>query len=105
MSLNVLLKRADRIVAWILSALFFLMMVSGYMITRGFVSVHYGSILHTQLDLPIMALFSFHFSANLKFALMRLRIKDSPALNFLCLTAGLAPFLFVVYLDLWPLLG
>ncbi|HID17186.1 TPA: hypothetical protein EYP26_02710 [Candidatus Bathyarchaeota archaeon] len=101
MRLNALLNRLDRIVAWTLLALFFLMMVSGYMITRGFVSVHYGSILHTQLDLPIMALFSAHFSVRLKFALMRLRVKDSLALNIFCLTVGLASFLFVVYLDLW----
>ena len=42
MKLNILLKRIDRVVVWFLLILFLVFMISGYMITRGFIDRYYG---------------------------------------------------------------
>jgi len=103
LKVNIFLKKIDRIVAWILAILFLAMMISGYMSIKGFhrdrlsLSV-LGTLIHTQLDLPIMLLFSIHFGINLKFTLMRYGFKDSFSLNLTCLIVAL--FLFIFYLDL-----
>jgi hypothetical protein len=103
--LNVILKKLDRIVAWILAPVFLAMMISGYISVKGFPgSKDYLNVfaykLHTQLDLPLMLLFSIHFAINLKFTLMRYSFKDSLSLNLFCLFIALILFLFIVYLDL-----
>jgi hypothetical protein len=103
--LNIILKKLDRIVAWVLALVFLAMMISGYISVKGFPgSKDYLNVfaykLHTQLDLPLMLLFSIHFAINLKFALMRYGFKDSFALNLFCLCIALILFLFIVYLDL-----
>jgi len=103
--LNVILKKLDRIVAWILALVFLAMMISGYISVKGFPrGKHYLNVfaykLHIQLGLPLMLLFSIHFAINLKFALMRYGFKDSFALNLFCSSIALMLFLFIVYLDL-----
>ncbi|MBS7656083.1 hypothetical protein KEJ50_06270 [Candidatus Bathyarchaeota archaeon] len=107
MKLNIFLKKLDRVVAWVLAALFLAMMISGYMNVKGFHRgrgrgnlIVLGVLLHTQLDLPIMLLFSIHFAINLKFALMRYGFKDSFGLNLFCLIIALTLLSFIVYLDL-----
>ncbi|MEM3516230.1 MAG: hypothetical protein QW647_00340 [Candidatus Bathyarchaeia archaeon] len=105
MKLNIFLKKLDRVVAWVLAALFLAMMISGYMNVKGFHRgrgnlIVLGVMLHTQLDLPLMLLFSIHFAINLKFALMRHGFKDSFGLNLICLIIALALLLFIIYLDL-----
>lgn len=92
-------------VAWVLAVLFLAMMISGYMSVKGFHRgrdglIVLGTIIHAQLDLPIMLLFSIHFAINLKFALMRYGFKDSSGLNLICLIIALTLFLLIVYLDL-----
>jgi cytochrome b subunit of formate dehydrogenase len=96
---NELLKRIDRIVVWGLLILFLIFMISGYMITKGFIDRYYGLLLHTRLDLPIMMLFVMHVAINVKFMLIRRGAKDNVKLNLLSLTIGTALFLFVLYLD------
>ncbi len=98
MASSVLLRKIDRIVVWGLLVLFLVFMISGYMITRGFIDRYYGLLLHTRLDLPIMAFFSIHFSINLKFILTRRGIKNALA-NLIPAIAGSSLFLFILYLD------
>ncbi|MBS7658793.1 MAG: hypothetical protein QXR82_03840 [Candidatus Bathyarchaeia archaeon] len=108
MKVNVFLKKFDRVIAWVLAVLFLAMMISGYMSVKGSYRFHHGRneliilgvMLHTQLDLPLMLLFSIHFAINLKFALMRHGFKDSFGLNLICLIIALALLLFIIYLDL-----
>lgn len=99
MNLNVALKRIDRIVVWALLTLFMVFMISGYMITKGFIDRYYGLILHTRLDLPIMALFTLHFIINMKFMFIRWKIKDGTIVNLICLLLGSGLFLLILYLD------
>ena len=99
MKFNIFLKKLDRIIAWVLYAYFLLIMISGYMITRGFISRFWGILIHTDYELPIMILFSAHAAINLKFAIMRRGIRDERFLNVLSLIFGLIPFLIILYLD------
>jgi len=93
------LRRIDRIVVWLLLTLFIVMMISGYMVTKGFIDRYYGLVLHTELDLPIMAFFSIHFAINLKFMLTRWGIKNGVLVNLVPTLVGSSLFLFVLYLD------
>jgi hypothetical protein len=99
LKLNKLLKKFDRIIVWILLTLFMVFMISGYMITKGFIHRYYGIILHTRFDLLIMVIFIIHFTINLKFALMRWKFKDSKKLNLFCMVVGACLLIFIVYLD------
>ncbi|MEM3071952.1 MAG: hypothetical protein QW172_00650 [Candidatus Bathyarchaeia archaeon] len=99
LNLNLVLKKIDEIVAWLLLTLFLAEMISGYMITRGFISWHYGVILHTSIPLPLMAAFSFHIAVNLRFILIR-RGFPPGLVNIISTIAGVGPFTFMIYLDL-----
>lgn len=99
MELNILLKRIDRTVVWFLLTLFLVFMVSGYMITRGFLDRYYGLLLHTELDLPIMIVFAVHVMINIRFFLIRKGIKEDRGLNLFSLMIGSILFLFILYLD------
>ena len=99
MKLNILLKRIDRAVVWFLLILFLVFMISGYMITRGFIDRYYGLMLHTELDLPIMIVFVVHAIINIRFFLIRKGMKDDKRLNLFSLTIGSILFLFILYLD------
>jgi hypothetical protein len=60
--------------AWItitLLVLFFVFMVSGYMITKGILDRSIGFVLHTELDLVIMVMFSIHVAIRLRFVMAR----------------------------------
>ncbi len=98
MNFNTLLKRIDRIVVWALLILFLVFMISGYMITRGFIDRYYGLLLHTELDLPIMLLFVIHVTVNMRSILTRWGLRSSQS-NLLSLALGSGLFLFVLYLD------
>ncbi len=76
-------------------------MVSGYMITKGLIDRFWGLLLHTELDLPIMLVFSIHISVRLRFLLVRLNRKNKIIVNLVPLVLGTALFLFIVYLDLF----
>ena len=99
MRLNILLKRIDRAVVWALLILFLAFMISGYMITKGFLDRYIGLLLHTQLDLPIMALFVVHVTINIRYFLIRKGIRGNGRLNLSSLTIGSILFLFILYLD------
>lgn len=99
MNSTTLLKRIDRIVVWGLLTLFLVFMISGYMITKGFIDRYYGLLLHTELDLSIMALFTVHFGINLKFILARWGIKNGVVVNLVPAIIGFSLFLFILYLD------
>ncbi|MGD0551008.1 MAG: hypothetical protein ABSA81_10780 [Candidatus Bathyarchaeia archaeon] len=64
MDRKVALTMFDRVVAWSLWALFLLMMLSGYMLTRGFIDRSWGFLAHMDLAIPIMALFSLSTSQS-----------------------------------------
>ncbi len=99
MNSDTLLKKIDRIIVWALLVLFLIFMISGYMVTRGFIHRYYGLVLHTKLDIPIMMLFSMHFTINLKFILARWGIKSEVLSSLIPLIVGSSLFLFILYLD------
>ena len=98
MKLNEFLRKIDTWSALILLVLFYVFMVSGYMITRGLFSRSWGLLLHTNLDLPIMAVFSIHFALRLRFFLIRRKLTNGPTLNIITSLVGLIPFSLIVYL-------
>jgi cytochrome b subunit of formate dehydrogenase len=101
MDLNGLLNKFDRIVAWLLLALFLLMMVSGYMLTKGFIDRYWGFVAHLQLAIPAMALFTIHFAIRIRFMLLRWKMKNGPLVNLVSVLVGVALFLPVLYLGLF----
>jgi hypothetical protein len=101
MNLNQLLIKFERWSTLVLLILFFVFMVSGYMITRGLIDRYWGLLLHTELDLPIMTVFTVHFAIRLRFYLLRKKIVKGLALSVLALLAGVFAFSFIVYLDLF----
>jgi cytochrome b subunit of formate dehydrogenase len=101
MDLNGVLNKFDRIVAWLLLALFLLMMVSGYMLTKGFIDRYWGFVAHMQLAIPAMALFTIHFAIRIRFMLLRWKMKNVPLVNLVSVLVGLALFLPVLYLGLF----
>ena len=101
MDLNGVLNKFDRIVAWLLLAFFLLMMVSGYMLTKGFIDRYWGFVAHMQLAIPAMALFTIHFAIRIRFMLLRWKMKNVPLVNLVSVLVGLALFLPVLYLGLF----
>ena len=99
LNFNISLKKIDRIMVWALLTLFLIFMISGYMITKGFIDRYYGLLLHTRLDIPIMILFVIHASINVRNILFRWRGKSILVLNIITFLMGSALFLFVLYLD------
>lgn len=82
-----------------LLVLFFVFMISGYMITKGFVDRLWGLILHKQLTLPIMAIFTSHVSIQMRFYLIRRKIRSEELINLLPLLFGIVSFALILYLD------
>lgn len=105
MDRNTALNRVDRVIAWLLWALFIGMTLSGYMLTKGFIDRYWGFLAHFQLAIPAMALFTIHFAIRLRFILLRWRIKEGLLVNLTPVLVGLALFLPVLYLDLLFQLG
>jgi hypothetical protein len=105
MDRNVALTRIDRVFAWLLWALFLLMTLSGYMLTKGFIDRSWGFLAHLQLAIPAMALFTIHFAIRLRFILLRWKMKEELMVNFVSILVGVALFLPILYLDLFFRLG
>ena len=105
MDRNVALNKFDRIIAWLLLPFFLLMMVSGYMLTKGFIDRYWGFLAHLQLAIPTMALFSIHFSIRLRFMLLRWKMRDGPLLNLVSALVGVALFVPILYLGFFFQLG
>jgi len=102
---NVALNRIDRVIAWLLLVLFFVMTLSGYMLTKGFIDRYWGFLAHFQLAIPTMALFAIHFAIRLRFILIKWRMKEELFVYLAPVLAGLALFLPILYLDLFFQLG
>ena len=101
MKLNYILARIDSWSTVVLLILFFTFMVSGYMITKGLIDRYWGFLLHTELDLLIMTVFTVHFAIRLRFYLLRKKIMKGLALNVLTLLTGACAFSSILYLDLF----
>jgi hypothetical protein len=95
----------DRVVAWSLWALFLLMMLSGYMLTKGFIDRSWGLVAHLQLAIPIMALFTVHFAIRLRFILLRWKMKEGLLVNLVPVLVGILIFLPILYLSLFYGIG
>jgi len=91
----------DRIVAWSLWALFLLMTLSGYMLTKGFIDRSWGLLAHLDLAIPAMALFTIHFAIRLRFILLRWKMKEGLLVNLVSILAGIIIFLPILYLGLF----
>ena len=105
MDRNVALNRIDRFVAWLLWALFLLMTVSGFMLTKGFIDRYWGFLAHFDLAVPTMAVFTIHFAIRLRFMLLRWKMKEGLLVNLVPVLVGAALLLPIVYLDLFFRLG
>ena len=99
------LNRIDRVIAWLLWALFLGMILSGYMFTRGFLDRYWGFLAHLQLAIPTILLFTIHFAIRLRFVLLRWKMKEGPLVNLISLLVGVALFVPFLYLDLFFRLG
>lgn len=105
MDRNVALNKIDRVMAWLLWALFLLMTLSGYMLTKGFIDRAWGFLAHLQLAIPAMAVFTIHFAIRLRFILIRWKMKEGPLVDLVSILVGVGLFLPVLYLDLFYRLG
>jgi len=105
MDLGVTLRKIDKMTVWLLWALFLLMTVSGYMLTKGFIDRSWGLLAHLQLAIPTMLLFTTHFTIRLRFMFLRWGMKEGLYLNLMTMLIGVALFLPVLYLDLFFSLG
>lgn len=105
MDRNVVLTKIDRIIAWLLWAMFLLMTLSGYMLTKGFIDRAWGLVAHLQLAIPAMAVFTIHFAIRLRFILIRWKMKEGLLVNLVSILAGAVIFLPILYLDLFYRLG
>ena len=105
MDRNLALNSVDRVIAWLLWALFLGMTLSGYMLTKGFIDRYWGFLAHFQLAIPAMALFTIHFAIRVRFILFRWRTKEGLLVNLIPVLVGFALFLPVLYLDLFFQLG
>ena len=101
MDRRVALTMFDRIVAWSLWALFLLMTLSGYMLTKGFIDRSWGLLAHLDLAIPAMALFTIHFAIRLRFILLRWKMKEGLLVNLVSILAGIIIFLPILYLGLF----
>ena len=88
MKLNEILAKIDSWDILALLVLFYLLMVSGYMITKGLFSRYWGILFHDNFDLPIMAAFSIHFAIRLRFFLIRRKLADGHILNLITFLAA-----------------
>jgi hypothetical protein len=95
----------DRIVAWSLWALFLLMTLSGYMLTKGFIDRSWGLLAHLQLAIPAMALFTIHFAIRLRFILLRWKMKEGLLVNLASILVGIMVFLPILYIALFYRIG
>ena len=95
----------DRIVAWSLWALFLLMTLSGYMLTKGFIDRSWGFLAHLQLAIPAMALFTIHFAIRLRVILLRWKMKEGFLVNLVSILVGIMVFLPILYLGLFYRMG
>lgn len=102
---NLALNRFDRVIAWLLWALFIVMTLSGYMLTKGFIDRYWGFLAHLQLAIPAMLLFTIHFAIRLRFILLRWKMKEGVLVNLIPLLVGVALFLPFLYLDFFFRLG
>ena len=105
MDRNVALNKFDRIIAWLLWAMFLLMTISGYMLTKGFIDRYWGFLAHLQLAIPAMALFTIHFAIRLRFILLRWKMKEGLMVNLLSIIVGMVIFLPILYLGFFYRLG
>ena len=102
---NVALGKIDRVIAWALWAAFFLMTLSGYMITKGFINRYWGFLAHLELAIPAMLLFTVHFAIRLRFVLLRWKMKEGLLLNLVTVLVGLVLFLPILYVGFFFSLG
>ena len=101
MDLNISLRRLDRVIAWILWALFLIMTVSGYMLTKGFIDRYWGFLAHFDLAVPTMAVFTIHFAIRVRFILVRSKMRESLLVNLVPVLVGVALFLPILYLSVF----
>ena len=99
MELNIALSKLDRVTAWILWALFLIMSVSGYMLTKGFIDRYWGFLAHFDLAVPTMAVFTVHFAIRVRFILLKWRMREGLLVNLAPVLVGVALFLPVLYLN------
>lgn len=102
---NSALTIIDRVVVWLLLAMFLVMMLSGFMLTKGFIDRYWGFLAHVQFAIPTMAFFTVHVSIRVRFFLLRRRMKEDLLVNLVPAMFGAALFLPVLYLDLLFRLG
>ncbi len=88
LDLNIALNKFDRVTAWILWALFLIMTVSGYMLTKGFIDRYWGFLAHFELAVPTMAVFTIHFAIRVRFILLKWKMKESLLVNLAPVSCG-----------------
>ena len=81
------------------------MIVSGYMLTKGFINRYWGFLAHFDLAVPTMAVFTIHFAIRVRFILVRWKMRESLLVNLVPVLVGVALFLPILYLSFFFPLG
>jgi hypothetical protein len=81
--------------------MFFIFMVSGYMITKGILDRSVGFVLHTELDLVIMVMFSIHVALRLRVFMLRRYLfrAHHHFVNLITVVTIVGATGFMIYLD------
>jgi hypothetical protein len=105
---NYYLLKYDRIAIWIVAVFFAIYVVSGYgIVNPGVVSELTGGILtrtialylHETLDLPILMLLLVHVLIQLRFTLLRWKVKDGMLLNSFVIVLGVFAIALLLLMD------
>jgi hypothetical protein len=105
---NYYLLKYDRIAIWIIAVFFALYVVSGYgIVNPGVVSELTGGILtrtislylHETLDLPILVLVLVHVLIQLRFTLLRWKVKDGMFLSSFIIVLGVFAIVLLLLMD------
>jgi thiosulfate reductase cytochrome b subunit len=105
---NYYLRKFDRIMVWLLVVLFVIYVISGYGIvnpmlvgelTGGLFTRTLSMELHFTLDLPVLVLVLLHVLIQLKFALIRWKVKDGILLNSFIIILGIFAIALLLLMD------
>jgi cytochrome b subunit of formate dehydrogenase len=111
---NHYLLKFDRILTWVSLVLLIILVITGYGIvnpkviselTGGILTRPLSLYLHTTLDVPVLVLLMFHVLIQLRFALMRWRVKDGVPLNAFIIILGLFSTVLILLMDATLLRG
>lgn len=105
---NYYILKFDRTITWILLALLIIFVITGYGIvnpqlinelTGGILTRSLSLYLHATLDVPLLVLLMLHVLIQLRFTLIRWRVKDGILLNSFIVMLGTFSTILILLMD------